>query len=775
MHIWMIGSGYVGLTTGCMFAYLGHQVTLLDTDAEKIARLQAGEIPFHEKGLPEVFAAARKNMAFTCRWDDFSTGADVVMVAVGTPSRESGDVDLSYVHTVAREIGRRLIARHLPILLKSTVPIGTAKEVQAIIQQELDNREWPGSITVIANPEFLREGEALQDAFYPDRLIVGTDDGQCLSTVHQLYQPLLEQRFHPPAGVFRPVGYAAPALLVTNSATAEMIKYASNAFLAMKISFINEFANLADKVGADIIDVAKGIGLDKRIGPHFLQAGIGWGGSCFGKDTKAIVQLGKQHATPMQLIEATLAVNQQQRQKVLHLLMDELSDLHGRTIGILGLAFKPNTDDLRDAPALELIEQLAKYGARVKVFDPVAMETCQKLFPTLDVNYCDNVDALFDGTDAVILVTEWEQFRDLPFSRLGQYMTEKRVIDTRNFWDPARLRNAGFSYRGIGRGQLPRKERVLVTGGAGFIGSHLVDQLLAEGFDVHVIDMFDDFYEIAQKEKNIQHHLHSRHYSLSRVDICQRDKLEDIFAAWQPEIVIHLAARAGVRPSVQNAAAYVETNVTGTLHLLDLAAKYKVKRFIFGSSSSVYGLNDKVPFCEEDPLLSVASPYAATKIAGESLCQSYSNCYGLDVIVLRFFTVYGPRQRPDLAIHTFVHKMMNDQPIQLYGDGTTSRDYTFVSDIVSGIRRAMEAELSGYHVFNLGNDQPTKLIELVNALEWAIGKKAKIEWLPLQVGDVPATWADLQKSRQVLKYQPTVTLEQGLSNYLDWVQSQAKG
>ncbi|WP_205683846.1 nucleotide sugar dehydrogenase [Brevibacillus migulae] len=772
MHVLIIGSGYVGLTTGCVFAYLGHQVTLLDIDQEKIGSLQDGRVPFHEKGLPEVFSIAKSSMVFTADWEDVPVDVDVMIIAVGTPSLESGEVDLSYVHAAAREIGKRVVGKAVPpVVIKSTVPVGTSAAVRDVIQEELVRRKQFGRVEVLSNPEFLREGEALQDAFYPDRIIVGADDEQTLALIRRLYQPILEQQFTPPAAAPRPDGYTQPAWLVTNSASAEMIKYAGNAFLAMKISFINEFANWAEKAGAQIGDVAKGIGLDRRIGTHFLQAGIGWGGSCFGKDTKAIVQQGKRLGIRMQLVESTLTVNQKQREHVIELLEEAVPRLDGRTIGLLGLSFKPNTDDLRDAPAIDLIRQLNEKGASVKAFDPVAMDAAKKAFPDLSVTYCPRVEDVFTGASAVILVTEWKEFRDLPYTQLGERMAERRIVDARNFLNANHLRQAGFQYTGIGQGQRVVRKRVLVTGGAGFIGSHLVDELLEDGFDVHVVDQFDSFYDRQVKEQNIaQHRLHDK-YLLSEVDICDRGMLEEIFKSWQPEMVLHLAARAGVRPSVQRPLSYVEANIVGTTHLLDLSVQYGIKRFVFGSSSSVYGLNEKVPFAETDPLLRCASPYAATKIAGEALCQSYAHCYGLDVIALRFFTVYGPRQRPDLAIHTFVKKMEQGEPIQLYGDGTTSRDYTFVSDIVAGIRKAMEVELTGYHVFNLGNDQPTKLIDLVRTLERVLGKEAIIEWQPVQVGDVPATWADLSKSKRILRYQPQVPIEQGLREYVRWFRS----
>lgn len=304
--------------------------------------------------------------------------------------------------------------------------------------------------------------------------------------------------------------------------------------------------------------------------------------------------------------------------------------------------------------------------------------------------------------------------------------------------------------------------KVLVTGGAGFIGSHLVDSLLADEIEVAVLD------------QHIQQHKGSERYRFFQADIRDRDRVFDIFAEWKPEIVVHLAAKAGVRLSLHHPADYVEVNVKGTSNILEAAATYHAQKVIFGSSSSVYGLNQQVPFSEESSTLLPASPYAATKIAGEALCHSFSHCFTLPVIALRFFTVYGPRQRVDLAIRKFATKIMQGEPISVYGDGSSSRDYTYISDIVSGIRKAIAYETTGYEVFNLGSDDPVKLIDLVSSIEKVIGKQANIEWLPDQTGDVPITWADLTKSKSLLGYQPTTELGTGLELFYKWLQSHAE-
>ncbi|WP_232696493.1 GDP-mannose 4,6-dehydratase [Brevibacillus daliensis] len=311
-------------------------------------------------------------------------------------------------------------------------------------------------------------------------------------------------------------------------------------------------------------------------------------------------------------------------------------------------------------------------------------------------------------------------------------------------------------------------QRVLVTGGAGFIGSHLVDSLLADQYEVLNIDNFDPFYDRSVKERNIKRSLVHPHYTFKEYSILDRAGINQLCEEWQPDLIVHLAAKAGVRPSVESPQTYFDTNVTGTVNIMDAAVTQSVKKVILASSSSVYGLNQTTPFAETDPILDPASPYGASKIAGEAIGRSYSHCYSLPVTALRFFTVYGPRQRPDLAIHKFARKIVKGESIPVFGDGTTSRDYTFIDDIVAGIRGAMEREQTGYDVFNLGNDQPVSLRQLIEELEEALGKKAKIDWLPPQIGDVPHTWANIEKAKQI-GYCPKTDFKQGIHRFVEWL------
>lgn len=454
MKVLIVGSGYVGLTTGSALAYLGHEITLLDIKEERIIRLRAGEVPIHEHGLAEVIEESRHNMEFISNWDDFDSMVDIVIIAVGTPNKGNGDVDLTHVEIVAKSIGENLAGDSDPIIInKSTVPIGSSLRVKSIIEEELRKRSIIKNIEVASNPEFLREGEALFDTFYPDRIVIGVDSNKAKNRLMTLYQPLLEQTFTPPRSIKRPEGLPLPSIITTSPTSAELMKYAANSFLAMKISFINEFAGLAELVGADISEVAKGIGLDKRIGSRFLQAGIGWGGSCFGKDTAAILYTANQYDYEMPLVQATIKINYKQREAIIRKLQTELKVLRGATIGILGLAFKANTDDLRDAPSLDIIRSLIELGANVKVLDPIAMDNCRAQNPQLNVVYCQSAEELFHGCNGVVLVTEWEEFLHLPYAKLAGYMNKKLIIDGRNVLDKELLRKSGIIYRGIGRGE----------------------------------------------------------------------------------------------------------------------------------------------------------------------------------------------------------------------------------------------------------------------------------------------------------------------------------
>jgi UDPglucose 6-dehydrogenase len=457
MKVTVIGTGYVGTVTGVCLAYLGHDVSCVDLDETKVNRLKKGDLPIYEPFLAELLplAAQQGTIEFTTDLARAVAPSDVIFIAVGTPSQPSGEADLRYLEAAARSVGAAMDEGCYHVVVnKSTVPVGSGNLVETLVREGL--REARGSddgveFGVASNPEFLREGTAIADSLFADRIVVGSEDERALRILHDLYRPLIEQTFAPPRFLHRPSGLTRTPLVTTTITSAEMIKYASNAFLAMKIGFANEMANICERVGADITEVMSGIGLDSRIGMAFLHAGIGWGGSCFGKDVRSLLHTAKEYGCQSRLLEATLDVNHSQRQLVIQKLQEKLYIIKGRTIGLLGLAFKPDTDDLRDAPSLQIAERLLQLGARVRVYDPIAMEACKAQYPDLKITYCQDALSVADKADAIVLVTEWPVFRSLPLSALVQRMSHAVLIDGRNLFPPDQARHAGFDYTGIGR------------------------------------------------------------------------------------------------------------------------------------------------------------------------------------------------------------------------------------------------------------------------------------------------------------------------------------
>jgi UDPglucose 6-dehydrogenase len=431
-------------------------VTCLDNNQERVASLREGKVPFYEPGLQELIAksAGRLRFASSERLTEVIRGSDVLIVAVGTPQGGDGSADLSNVADVARAIGRALggsTPRELPLVVvnKSTVPVGGAYYVSTLVDEGIDEVGGKGAkFRVASNPEFLREGSAVHDSLFPDRVVVGTDSREALDVLRTLYSPIVEQSF-PTAWDPRPK--VAVPFVTTDLGSAEMIKYASNAFLATKISFINEVSNLCELVGADISDVAYGIGLDDRVGSRFLSAGLGWGGSCFPKDVAALMATAREYEYETPLLDAAAAVNERQRRRVIHKLQRDLHSLKGRRVALLGLSFKPNTDDLRGAPSLTIAVALNSLGAKVVGYDPVAGKAATKLTPDIQAVF-DPYEAL-EGAHAAVVVTEWEEVRDLDPKKAASLMRDpKLIVDGRNALDAAASREAGLLYRGFGRG-----------------------------------------------------------------------------------------------------------------------------------------------------------------------------------------------------------------------------------------------------------------------------------------------------------------------------------
>ncbi|MGA8025561.1 MAG: UDP-glucose/GDP-mannose dehydrogenase family protein [Bryobacteraceae bacterium] len=452
MRVAIIGAGYVGLTTGVCLAFVGHSVSCLDTDELKVKALAEGKIPIYEPSLEELLEEARPSLHFTTDYSEAIPGAEVIFIAVGTPPTPSGAPNLEFLSEAARSIGQHVNGDFTVVVNKSTVPIGSGNWVGSLIREACQQRQdlSGAEFAVASNPEFLREGTALHDSLYPDRIVIGADEPRSLEVLYSLYRPILDQTFTAPTFLPRPETVGAIPLLSTDLASAELIKYAANAFLALKISFINEIGLLAERVGANISEVARGIGLDSRIGPRFLSAGIGWGGSCFGKDTAALIATAGEYGLNLPIVEAARKINCRQRDRVVEKLLQELKILKGRTIGLLGLAFKPNTDDLREAPAIEIAQKLIDRGVRVKAHDPIALERFRREHDALGIQLCNTVCEVAEGCDALVLVTEWNEYRELEWEPIAKKMRSPLLLlDGRHALDREKVTRAGLRYVSI--------------------------------------------------------------------------------------------------------------------------------------------------------------------------------------------------------------------------------------------------------------------------------------------------------------------------------------
>ena len=438
MDIAVIGTGYVGLVTGAGLADFGNDVICCDIDPKKIDALNNGEIPIYEPGLDKIVSrnAGEGRLRFTTDLGDAISRSRAIFIAVGTPPKPDGSANLSYVESVARTIAQHMNGPKL-VITKSTVPIGTGRMIEKILAESGNGQKG----SVVSNPEFLREGSAIEDFLKPDRVVIGASDEESIELMKEIYAPLhsLEIPF-----------------VVTNVESAELIKYAANGFLATKISFINEVAQICERVGGNVQDVALGMGLDTRIGPKFLQSGPGFGGSCFPKDSSAMATIARAHGYPFQIMEAVLRVNDDIKQRMVTKIAEALDgDVKGKTIGILGLAFKPDTDDMRDSPAIPVIKGLQALGARIQAYDPQSMENSRAIFDNID--YCDDAYGTAEGADAIVLATEWNAFRALNFERIKKTMNVPNLIDLRNVYDPQRMKALGFHYTSVGRAEDVRK------------------------------------------------------------------------------------------------------------------------------------------------------------------------------------------------------------------------------------------------------------------------------------------------------------------------------
>jgi UDPglucose 6-dehydrogenase len=448
MQVTVVGAGRVGLCTALSFAHVGHSVTCIDNRGEAIDSLRRGRPTFFEPGVAELLRST--DVEFSHRFSAEAAAAPVIMVAVGTPPLADGHADLSAVESVASQVASLVPAAvESTFVVKSTVPPGTGRRVQNLLDDALAGDG--ASVSVAANPEFLRGGSSIVDTLCPDRIVIGTADPRAEASLVELYRPIVDQRFQLPAGVSRPDRPATVPVVSTSLANAELIKYVANAFLAARLSFVNEVGGLAERVGADITEVMKGVGLDPRIGPRYLEAGIGWGGPCFGKDTSALLRLGEDHGYDMPVLRSTIDVNDRQRRAVVDKLEKALGGLRDKTVAVLGLAYKPDTDEVIDSPALAVAAGLTDAGARVRGYDPMAERTARRWYPDLQIEYSASALDAARGCDAVLLMCEWPEFRHLPLREIAAAMRGRLLLDGKNYLDRRSVEQSGLNYLGMGR------------------------------------------------------------------------------------------------------------------------------------------------------------------------------------------------------------------------------------------------------------------------------------------------------------------------------------
>lgn len=772
MNVAIVGTGYVGLVAGVCFADAGHNVWGVDRDEKKIASLKRMEVPIYEPGLSDVFERSASRLTFTTDLAVAVEKCDVIFVAVGTPETEDGSADMRPTMAVVEAVARAAKSPKF-LVLKSTVPVGTAKKVRAKIAETTKVE-----IEVVSNPEFLKEGAAVEDFLKPDRVVIGCQSPKAEAVMRELYEPFVKN--------------GNPILFMDN-VSAEMTKYAANAFLSVKISFINELALLADELGADINDVRRGFTSDSRINPAFFYPGVGFGGSCFPKDVKALIHSGQDVGVPMQVVEAADSVND--RQKLI--LFDRLKNyfaakgesLKGKRIAMWGLAFKPRTDDVREAPAMYIIEKLVDAGATVVGFDPVAMDTATAAFTRPFIKAGSAMEAV-KGADALAIVTEWNEFRTPDLQLLKSNLKHPVIFDGRNVLDPVKVSAAGFDYFCIGRqGRSQAKlkssaatkspashppKSALVAGAAGFVGSHLVDSLLEQGYFVLGVDSF-----VTGREENLAMAMRNPRFQFLKHDIRQpiQNALKSAGLEIKPGLfneIYNLASPASPVDFDKIPLAILETAASGHRHLLDLARDVKAV-CLFASSSEVYGDAEVHPQVESYfgnvNTVGHRSCYDEAKRYGEALSVAHAKEFGTAVRMARIFNTYGPRMRPTdgRIIPNFFMQAMQGRALTVYGDGSQTRSFCFVTDLVSGLialARSNEARPT-----NLGNPIERSVSEIAKNICQLTGSKSGVTHLPLPENDPKVRRPNIERAKS-FGWSPKVTLEDGLSASMEYFRGQ---
>jgi UDP-glucose 6-dehydrogenase/nucleoside-diphosphate-sugar epimerase len=790
-------------------AELGWQVTGADSDSEKVQLIQNAQAPFHEPGLQELLEKQIHSSRFkvTDELDAAIRSARVLFLCVGTPQKENGEADLTQVESVTRMIARNLNGYKL-IVEKSTVPAITASWVKRTVQRyaEVEQARNGGngaprksrgsnqncgrhstSFEVASNPEFLQEGTALRDFFHPSRIVCGVESERARGILEEIY------------------GSFQCPLVFTTVRTAELIKHAANAFLATKISFINMVADLCEAVGADVLEVARGIGLDPRIGADFLKPGVGFGGYCLPKDLRAFIYLAEQHHVDFSLLKEVERINQRRVDVCLAKLREALWVLRGKTVAVLGGAFKPGTDDIREAPSLKIIARLLAEGMNVRVHDPQAIPNMKLAVPEdpARITYWSSPYEAARDAEALLLLTEWEEYRQLHWSRLRELMAIPVIVDGRNHLDATEVTHAGFEYFCIGGSGIqshrpstlrrddqanltssPRRAprartgrpRTLVTGGAGLIGSHLCDRLIAEGHEVMCLDNL-----ITGSLDNLRHLLAHPRFAFVQHDVTRPIDLPALLAIsanwWGREVrqagsldfILHLASPASPADYARHAIHTLKAGALGTWHTLGLAKAHS-SVFLLASTSEVYGDPEVNPQPESywghvNPV-GPRSVYDEAKRFAEAMTLAYHRQHGIPVRIARIFNTYGERMRADdgRALPNFLMQALQDQPLTVYGDGSQTRSLCYVSDLVDGLYRLLLSNETG--PINLGNPEEVSILHLAEEIINLTGSQSTIVFQPLPTDDPVRRQPDISKAMAALGWQPKVSRREGIERVI---------
>ena len=771
VRIAVIGSGYVGLVVAACFAEIGHTVVAVDNDATKIAKLKQGKVPIHEYLLPELLQRHYPtHLSFTTSLSDAVAQSDAIFIAVGSPSRENGEADISSIEEVVEEIANS-VNSYKVIVEKSTVPVSTSDFIARVL---LRNGVPRDRFEVVSNPEFLREGTGVTDFLHPDRIIVGTASEDAYKLLERIYYPLTSGHYYKSlfsVGGARSASSPAP-LIRTSAESAELIKHASNAYLATKISFINSIANICEAVHADISEVAKGMGMDPRIGPSFLAAGLGYGGSCFPKDMKSLRATSRVAGVDFRLLDEVDRINEHQQANFLHKIRATLGQLRSRKLGVLGLSFKGGTDDVRESPAIHLVRSLIADGCIVTAYDPAAMRNAQSVLPEGAIAFAENAYQVMDGADALLVLTDWAEFSHLDIFQMKQRLRRPVVLDGRNMFDCDAMKDMGLTYICVGRpgdqnsvakllsSTGKRKKRALVTGAAGFLGSHMVDALLGEGYCVLGVDNL-----LTGRTKNIQHLLTDSNFEFLKHDISEP------FDPGAVDMVFNMASPASPVDYTNHGVETLLVGSSGTRNALEIARRHKA-RFLHCSTSECYG--DPLIHPQPETYWGHVNPigprsvYDESKRFSEALIMAYHRYYGVDTRLARIFNTYGPRLQLNdgRVISNFLRQALCDEDLTIYGDGTQTRSFCYVSDQIDGLLRLMHS--NEHDPVNIGNPEEFTILECANEVLAATGSESRIVFRPLPQDDPKQRCPDITRAKTLLGWAPKVKLSQGLQLSIPW-------